>query len=252
MIPYFAFQEINFGLATVQVWGFAASIGFLLALFVSVREGKKRGIGEDQIWDVMILALLGMIVGSKLLYLLSSQSWEEIFSASGFSFLGGVATAAILCYIYAVRRKINIWELADSLTLGVIVALIAIRIGCFLVYDHIGKITSWPWGMEYVDGTVRHPVSLYLVVKAVAAFGIISYFGKKNLRAGTLFLIFALYYSISRFLIDFTRCDDFVYCDQRYLGLTYTQWILLASLPFVCFAIYKKAQHETRNMKLKT
>jgi len=232
MIPYFTFQEINISIITIQVWGLMASIGFLLALFLSLKEAKRKNIDKDDIWNVLILALIGMIIGSKIFYVISNlsevESLTEIFNLTwGFSFLGGASFAGILLFIYAKYKKINFWKLADTITPGIIAAIIIVRIGCFLIYDHLGKITNLPWGRLYIDETARHPVILYHIISALVIFLMVCYLKKRRLKSGLLFLHFAVYYLIFRFLTDFLRCSDLNICDVRYLNLTYTQWFIL-------------------------
>ncbi|MCK4525557.1 MAG: prolipoprotein diacylglyceryl transferase, partial [Candidatus Andersenbacteria bacterium] len=108
MIPYFTFQEINLGIITIQVWGLMVFLGFLVALFFSIKEGKKKGIDEENIWDVMILSLIGVIAGSRIFYVIfnfekfsSLANVFNIYNNGGFSFLGGVIVVAIMIYIYS-------------------------------------------------------------------------------------------------------------------------------------------------------
>ena len=238
MIPYFTFTQIDLGFVTIQAWGLMASIGFLLALFLSLREAKRKHIDKDDIWNVLILALVGMIIGSRIFYIVSNfnelENLTEIFNLNwGFSFIGGASFAGILIFIYAKYKKINFWKLADTITPGTIAAIITIRIGCFLIYDHLGKITDLPWGRIYFDGTARHPVILYHLISALAIFLIVWYFRKRHLKNGLLFLYFAAYYLVFRFLIDFLRCSDLKICDAHYLNLTWTQWFILILMPVV-------------------
>ena len=248
MIPYFTFQEINLGFITIQVWGLMASIGFLVALFLSLREAERKNISKDDIWNVMILALIGMIVGSKIFYIASNfneyNNLSEIFNLSfGFSFLGGASFAGILIFIYAKHKKINFWKLADTITPGAIAAIITVRIGCFLIYDHFGKITDLPWGRIYLDGIARHPVILYHIISALAIFFIICYLKKRNLRDGLLFLYFVICYLTFRFLTDFLRCSDLNICDAHYLNLTYTQWFILVLILPVTYLLFKRRKY---------
>jgi len=243
MIPYFSFQEINLGFITIQIWGLMASIGFLVALFLSLKEAERKNIDKDDIWNVMILALIGMIIGSKVFYIISNfnelESLTEIFNLNwGFSFLGGASLAGILLFVYAKYKKISFWKLADTITPGAIAAITTIRIGCFSIYDHLGKITSVPWGRLYLDETARHPIALYCIISSLAIFFIVCYLKKRHLEDGLLFLWFVVYYLIFRFLTDFLRCADLNICDARYLNLTYTQWlILILILPVIYLSI---------------
>lgn len=247
MIPYFSFNQIQIGPIILQVWGLMASLGFLAVLYLSLKEAKRGNIEGDRIWDILILTIVGMITGSKLLYVFfhsgESNSASALFSFSGFSSLGGIILASAAVILYAKFKKINIWKLADVLTPGLIAGIIVIRLGCFLVYDHLGKITNLPWAREYLDQTVRHPIALYYLASAIAIFSIICYLKKRSLKEGTLFLVFALAYSFSAFIIDFFRCNDLDLCDKRVWELlTYSQLILSAAIPVLAYLLRKRIQ----------
>lgn len=247
MIPYFSFQQIDLGVITIQVWGLMASAGFLAALFFSLKEGKRKGINEESMWDIMILSLIGIISGSRIFYVLFNfekfNNLSDVFNIyrnGGFSLLGGIIIAIPLVYIYAKTKKINIYKLGDVLIPGIIISIIIIRLGCFLVYDHIGKITNLPWARLYIDQSARHPVALYYIINAVVILGIICYLKKRSLNDGILALSIALYYSVSRFFLEFTRCSDLDFCDSRFFNLTHNQWFLLFAIPFIFYFLKRR------------
>ncbi len=249
MIPYFSFQQINFGAITIQVWGLMASAGFLAALFLCLKERKLKGIGEENMWDIITLSLIGIILGSRAFYIFFNfEKFDNladvfnIYKNGGFSLLGGIVMAIPPVYIYAKAKKINIYKLGDVLIPGVIMSIIIIRSGCFLVYDHIGKITNLPWARLYIDQSARHPVALYHIINAIVILGIIRYLKKRKLKDGVLALSAALYYSVSRFLLEFFRCSDLEICDSRFLNLTYNQWLLLLSIPLIFYFLKKRME----------
>ena len=257
IIPYFTFTQIHLGHVTIQVWGLMVSLGFLFALFLSLAEVKKQNIqnlSRENIWDIIIIALVGMVVGGRALYVIFNfgefENLAEIFylQNGGLSLVGGVAISVIVICVYARIKKIDIWKLADVLIQGAVAALLFARIGCFLIYDHIGKITNLPWGRLYIDETVRHPVILYHIISCVIILLIIRYFKTRQLKKGVLFLIGVSCYVVFRFLLDFLRCSDLSICDSRYLNLTYTQWILLAITPFVIYLLLKRIIYKKRSI----
>lgn len=247
MIPYFSFQQIGLFAITIQVWGLMVSLGFLAALFFSLKEGESKGINKESMWDIMILSLIGIIAGSRVFFILFNfEKFNNLFDAfniyknGGFSLLGGMAMAIPLIYIYAKTKKINIYKLGDILAPGIIISVIIIRLGCFLVYDHIGKITNLPWARLYIDQSARHPVALYYIINAIVILVIICYLKKRNLNDGVLALSAALYYSVSRFFLEFTRCSDLSICDSRFFNLTHNQWLLLFAIPFIIYFLEKR------------
>jgi len=247
MIPYFAFTEITFGAAAIQIWGLATAFGFLTALFLSIKEADRKSVQKSKILDITILALIGTIAGSRIFYILlnhsSFRNFQEVINLrnSGFSLTGGIIFSSILVFAYAKLKKIDIWRLADCLTPGAAVAILIARTGCFLVYDHVGRITNLPWGRIYIDGSARHPVSLYNIISLVFILSVIYYLRGKNLKDGVLFLTLVLLYSVSRFFLDFARCYDIVVCETHYKGLTHTQWTMLLAvlLSVVCLSAKK-------------
>lgn len=238
MIPYFIFDKIIIGGLTIYVWGLMASIGFLAALLISLKEAKRKSISREIVWDLILVVLLGTLIGSRGCYVF--WHWDEfkdnlikIFFLweGGLSSVGGIILAGAAGVLYTKRKKLNLWKIADLLAPGIIGAIFFSRIGCFLVNSHLGKTANLPWGREYLDGTIRHPVALYFTIGALALFLIIWYFKNKLKKDGWLFLIFITCYLIMGFLIDFMRCDDILLiCETRFHGLTYSQWVFLVLL----------------------
>lgn len=247
MIPYFSFQEINLNIITIQVWGLMAALGFLAALFLCLKEGKRKGVNEENMWDIMALSLIGIIAGSRIFYALFNfekfDNLADVFNLydnGGFSLLGGIILAIPLIYIYAKKKKINIYKLSDVLTPGIIISIIITRMGCFLVYDHIGRITNLPWARLYIDQSARHPIALYHIINAVVILGAIYYLKKRRLKDGILALFAALYYSVSRFFLEFIRCSDLEICDERFFNLTLNQWLLLFSILLIFYFLKRR------------
>lgn len=246
MIPYFSFNSIIIGPITIQIWGLFASIGFLFALYLSLKQAKKNNFDQNYIWDVFVIILIGMILGSKVLNIIFNldkiRNIKDIFilSTGGFSLIGGISLSFIFLYIYTRSKRINIYKIIDNLILGAAVALMMTRIGCFLIYDHIGKTTSILWGRTYTDGSIRHPVIMYHIISAIAIIFLICYLKKTRLKEGIIVLFVALFYSVTRFFLDFLRCDDLNICDSRYYSLTYTQWLLLILMPFITYSLVTK------------
>ncbi len=239
MLPYFMLNEVSIGGITVQVWGLFVALGFLAALIFSLKEARKEQINEEIIWDVMILALLGMIAGGRIFYLLaySENGYEPWFNVhSGFSLAGGAIAAGIMVFLYLKRKKSDTVKVFNLLTPGFVIALIFVRIGCFLINDHIGRPTALPWGIISVDGVLRHPVVLYEILFLIGILPIILK-ERKNEQKGMAFLLFANLYAVFRFLEDFLRCGDLSFCEKRFMFLTATQWILLLFLG-ICFGFY--------------
>ena len=62
------FNKITLGPITIYMYGLMIAMGFASALFLCNYRGKKRGLSEDTIFGIFLCALIGGMVGCRLLY----------------------------------------------------------------------------------------------------------------------------------------------------------------------------------------
>ncbi len=233
MIPFLSVGPIPLGPLTLQPWGLGVALGCLAMLGVSLREARRLSLGETIVWDALTLGLSAALIGARLFYAVFTAPddpaalWDP---HAGFTLAGGALVSLLAVFLYLRRTRQDIGRVLDALTPGLVLALLGARLGCFLISDHPGRVTGLPWGMEYLDGSVRHPVALYHLLFLGAIF---LYVWRRRLvrrPAGFLFLDFLALYAAGALGADFSRCDDLAFCEARFRGLTATQWLLMASL----------------------
>lgn len=61
---------IRIGPLTIHTYGFLVASGFLVGIWLAVRQAKKEGIPPDKIIDLGFYILLAAIIGSRLLFIL--------------------------------------------------------------------------------------------------------------------------------------------------------------------------------------
>lgn len=225
--PHFVFETL------------AYSGGFLLYRRLRAHYGDL--IASRSRWSIIVAAVFGGAVGSKLLALLESpnQLLTHIGSAfylmSGKSIVGGVIGGTICVEltkkIIGERRRTG--DLfAVPLCFGIAVG----RVGCFLTGladQTCGSSTRLPWGIDFGDGILRHPTQLYEIV-FLAVFG--SYLWRVLRRPhlnGSVFRRFMVGYLAFRLLVDFIKPDP------RYFGLSAIQFACAAALLFYAYESWK-------------
>lgn len=262
MIPYFEITEINLGFFSIHTWGLMVALGFVAGIIVAISEAKRKKLNPDHIYNLSILIILGSFIGARLVYIILFfadyqnnlisilKFWE-----GGYVFYGGLIGAIISAAIYIKIKKIDFLQYADAIAPGVALGLGIGRIGCSLINDHPGSVTGWPWGIEWPDGVVRHPVAEYLSLNGLIAFLLLWLLRKRISTVGTLFFIFITYYSITRFFLDFTRAKELVLpnADPHYFGLTVSQYIsiilLIGSLSWFYWRYFIKPKKVTNHGK---
>jgi len=235
MLPYFSFEKIVLGPMTFYVWGILASLAFIACLFVALKEAKRKNISRDKIISLSIIIIISAFLGARIFYIILfwdyfSSHLSDIFYfwKGGQVLYGGVFFAFLFGYFYIKKSKLSFLQVADIVALAVPLGIFIGRIGCVLINDHIGSLTNLPWAMEYLDKSLRHPVSIYLSLNGLILFFILWFLRKKITHRGILFSLFLLYYSATRFFLDFFRCNDLDVCDPHFYNLTISQWISIA------------------------
>ncbi len=243
MIPYWHFPTYSLGPLTLQTWGTFVSLGVLVALLITRRKARRLGLNQQSILDtafwIILLALVGARLGHVFFYewYYFRDHLGEIWKIwqGGYSSLGGFlgASLAFLWRTRLVESRREWLMTADTLISGFPLGWTIGRIGCFLIHDHPGTLTSFVLGVQYPDGT-RHDLGLEDGLNTLG-LAILLFFLSPRLekKPGLTLVLISIWYSGARFFLDFLRAYD-----ARYLGLTPAQFgsIILISAMILWFA----------------
>jgi phosphatidylglycerol:prolipoprotein diacylglycerol transferase len=194
-----------------------------------LRQAPQKGIDTNIIHNLFIWVFLGGAAGGMLL------------GQGGLSLLGGVFGVLIAGFLYLkLSKNLHLFlPIADITVLVTPVSIAMSRIGCALINDHQGAVTSLPWAIIWPDGVMRHPVAEYLIINALIIFSILRFLKSRLKKPGQLFFSFLFLYSFSRFFLDFTRSTGTFLSDPHYFGLSTTQWLSLLII-FVILIVRNK------------
>lgn len=211
-------ELIRIGNFTISSYGVMAAIAFLVAYWLSSLEFKRRRLDEKLLGNFLIAAMVGGIVGAKILYIFENVPLSEIvrnpitylFSRGGFTYYGGLFGGALLMWIIAYRNKMSFWTLGDAIAPAVAVAYAIARVGCFLVGDDYGVPSDLPWAIAFPKGLpptdVRvHPTQIYEIILSLIIFIYLWRIRKKDAPTGWLFSIFLILAGVERFLVEIVR-----------------------------------------------
>lgn len=203
-----------FGLE-VRWYGILIALGMFIASMIVLRAAKKKGYKEDDIIDLILVALPSGILGARLYYVLFS--WEYYagdlmkiinLRGGGLAIHGGVIGGLIGGYIFCKRRQLNFFELADFAAPALVLAQAIGRWGNYANGEAHGGVTDLPWAI-LVDGQHVHPTFLYESIWNVLIFLFLILVGKKlKKKHGDLFLMYMGLYSVGRFFIEGLRTDS--------------------------------------------
>lgn len=254
MIPWFQLEQIHLGPLTIQVWGLLVSLGFAVGVFVLWKEAKRKGVDTNVILDLFILILAGAIIGGRLFYV--AEHFKEyagdllkifLISEGGMSFFGGFLAALAAGVIFVRRKKLPVWKIADTVAPAMAAGYAVGRLGCLMIHDHLGKITTFFLGIKTPEGAIRHePIIYEIVFNGIALFAVLWFLRKRIKQDGALSIIFLVWFLSVRFITDFFRSADLPESDIRYYGLTLAQ-ITAIILLFSAGIIFVKKYADRRS-----
>lgn len=129
----------------------------------------------------------------------------------GLSFHGGLLGVVVAALLFARKKGIPFWNLADALSLATPSGLAMGRLGNFINGELWGRVSYVPWAMVFKHGgpEPRHPSQLYeLGLEGILLFTVLWGLKPKLTRNGEISTVFLVGYSLCRFTAEFFREPD--------------------------------------------
>jgi len=234
-ISYPPLVRIRLGPLSISPHGIGIAAGFLLGARLLLPQARRQGIKEDDVYALLTRAAIGAIVGARIAYVINhagdyTSVWQalEIWKG-GISLLGGFA-GAIAAAVPAMRKRhISLWRLMDAAAPGMALGVLIGRVGDLIVWDHLGKSTTFFLGYRCPSPSVAtaapcigravHEPALYDLVMVSALLIVLLWLRRTPRYDGFLIGLFFAWYSVERFIEDFFRIDV-----THGTGLTGSQW----------------------------
>ncbi len=257
---------------TVYSYGLMMGISFIIASVLLTHELKRKKLNPEMGSTITLIALIGGVAGSKILYLIENwpffvaDPFGMAFSPGGLTWYGGFLLAAILIYFYVKKKKVRFFQIADAIAPGLLLAYGIARIGCHLSGDgDYGFPTTLPWGTDYShgtyppslafrgfpeitahyphgivpDNTLCHPTPIYEFIICSILFAIMWKNRTKILGEGKMFMWYLVAAGTERFTIEFLRINP-----RLLFGLSEAQLISLPLIALGIIGLLHKPPHE--------
>ncbi|HSS06503.1 MAG TPA: prolipoprotein diacylglyceryl transferase [Rhodanobacteraceae bacterium] len=270
MTHYFVdINPIAVSLGPVQVhwYGIMYLIGFAMAWWLGQRRraAGRLPVSADQFSDLAFYAMLGVILGGRVGYMVFYDTSELIHHPlalfrvweGGMSFHGGLLGVLAGALIWSRRNHLNFFDVMDFVAPLVPIGLGLGRLGNFIGGELWGRHTDASWGMIFpraleslgktrddlhqmylagqLDNEARHPSQLYeFCLEGVVLFAVLWLYSRKPRPRYAVSGLFALLYGLFRFGVEFVREPDVQ------LGFIAFDWLTMGqilSLPLILIGI---------------
>jgi phosphatidylglycerol:prolipoprotein diacylglycerol transferase len=232
-ISYPPSPALELGPLTLSLHGLFAGLGFVAGAMLMLREARRRGFDTERIVSVLTWALVGSILGARFFTVPAHMfdpgyGLSDALSISGdYSIIGGYAGGIIVGFWRMRMVGADVAAHMDMAATGLALGAVVGRIGDLAIVEHLGSPTSFFLGYELQRGydvspqhnvlevlcDVRgmcgpyHHSALYDLLGALVLLGALFLLQRtwRGRRYGQLFALWALWYGLQRFLVDFTR-----------------------------------------------
>jgi phosphatidylglycerol:prolipoprotein diacylglycerol transferase len=209
-------ELFSFGPIHIYFFGLMIAIAVIIGGGFAIKQGEKRGINEDIMFNLILIVVISGVLGARLFYILFydplfyfSNPGEIIrINEGGLSIHGGIVSAVVAGYLYSIKSKISFLELADIAVVGIALAQGIGRVGC----DVFGKPMTniMLWGINY-NGQILHPAQVYEFILDYVLFIVLWRRSHKKKFQGELFVIYLIAFAIIRGIVEFFRINPVIW-----------------------------------------
>lgn len=199
-------------------------------LLLTRARQQRLPLSAGQRASVALGAFCGGMLGAKLPFALAdprgplcTQAWIADGKTILFGLVGGYVGVEVAKALVDVRVKTG-----DSFAVPVAISIGIGRIGCFVGGCCYGVPTSLPWGVDFGDGSTRHPTQWYEAIFHFSAAAILWGLERRDRFPRQRFKLYLIAYCVYRFATEFLRPEV-----RLWGGLTGYQWAALALLPVI-------------------
>lgn len=255
-IPSPTISQFSIGPVTIHIYALCILMGIVLAVWITTTRWKKLGGNFDQVLDITLVSVPAGIIGARLYHIITTPErffgpdgdWAEMFRIwnGGLGIWGGVLFGALAAWAWCRHKHYPMALLADAIASGLLVAQAVGRLGNWFNQELYGAPTTLPWGLKLnmegtaighseqcydgatcPSGTLFHPTFLYEMIWNLIGAAIIAYIGSKamkKLKAGSLFAVYIMWYTLGRTWIESLRIDY----AHEFLGVRINVWVSMA------------------------
>jgi phosphatidylglycerol---prolipoprotein diacylglyceryl transferase len=237
---------ISIGRFFVPTYGTLVALGFLLALWITVRLARRAKLPAEPVANLAIYCALAGLAGAKLFMILFNfkEYWDgtrsllslDTLQAAGV-FQGGFLLALLTAIVYMRRHHLPVFATCDVFAPGIAAGQAIGRLGCFAAGCCWGNVCNRPWAVTFTNpeaqeltgvplGVPLHPAQIYESVADALIFLALYKMIARPHPSGAILGWYLTLYSSARFVIEFFRLHE----QGLHFGLSFTQWISLVTL----------------------
>jgi phosphatidylglycerol:prolipoprotein diacylglycerol transferase len=224
-------------------YGLLMATAILTGAWVASREVARRGKNPEDFWDMLIWVLIPAFIGARLYYVFIQSPRSDAgigyylshpikileIWGGGIHIFGAFIFGGIALWLFTRIRQLPTLMYLDAAAVGLPLAQAIGRWGNFINQELYGPPTTLPWGLRidpshrippyndlvaYPESVRFHPLFLYESLWNLIGFGLLFWISRRfqnQLKPGDLALMYAIWYPLGRFFLEFLRTDSWFF-----------------------------------------
>lgn len=240
--PWLAFtftspgEGFNLGPISLRWYGLLIAMGLIAGLALAQQIAKIRRFNPDTIGDLTFWLVVGAIPMARLYYVAFEWNRQVLVNGTtcsyatcpleiikiwhgGIAIHGAILGGIIAAIVFSRIRRLSFWQMADIVAPGVSLGQAIGRWGNFFNSEAFGAPTTLPWKVliplnnrpeGLVNEAYYHPTFLYESLWNLGVCAGLFWLSARypKLKRGTIFLLYAIAYSLGRVWIEALRLDS--------------------------------------------
>lgn len=221
---------------TIHYYGLIILLGICAAVILTGRQAAKRGKSLNFLLDILPWLFIGAVLGARIWHILTPPQSMVARGISthyyvthllealaiwkgGIGIIGAVLGGTLTLWLYSRSKGVPAAPWLDIVAPGLALAQAFGRWGNFINQEVYGLPSDLPWAIT-IDPQHRlpgfsqvptyHPLFLYESLWSFLNMAFLLWIGKKlssQLKPGSLFLIYLIFYGVGRVGLEFLRLD---------------------------------------------
>jgi len=253
-----ALNPVFLEIGPIKIYWYAILIvtGVIVGLWLATKEGSRLGLDSELFSDLLIWALPISIIGARIYYVIFEwdrfvgRPWWSVFAVweGGIAIHGALIAAVITAIIFAKKKDVPFWKLADIAAPSLIIGQAIGRWGNFMNQEaHGGPVSDAAYenfvrflpdfieNQMVIDGVLYHPTFLYESVWNLLVFAGLLWLRRKNPLRGEVFINYLIWYSIGRFFIEGMRTDSLYLFDFLRMAQLMSLVLIIAGIVLIIY-----------------
>ncbi|MDQ0219978.1 prolipoprotein diacylglyceryl transferase [Peribacillus cavernae] len=242
---------------TVYWYGLIIGMGLFLGWLLATREAEKVKLDREIFTDLLFWAVPISIISARIYYVLFkweyySENPGKIIAIweGGIAIHGALIGAVLTAVIFAKKKGVSFWKLADIAAPSLILGQAIGRWGNFMNQEAHGtevtrqflenlNLPNFIINQMYIDGTYYHPTFLYESIWNLAGFLALLLIRRMNPRRGEVFLYYIIWYSIGRFFVEGLRTDSLMLTENLRIAQVLSLTLITLAILILWFRRWK-------------